>query len=126
MEEKEVFLEKYVILSWLIALSLAITIFYVSSLTFGLGGAGGILSYLYHFFIFFWLSFFLSIAFTRARKISLIIPAIFISLFYAVSDEFHQLFIPGRAGSFGDFLIDSLGIFLAAFLYLWTVKIRKK
>ena len=28
---------------------------------------------------------------------------------YAASDEFHQLFVPGRAGMFRDILLDSLG-----------------
>jgi len=36
-------------------------------------------------------------------------PAI-LSFFYAVSDEFHQSFIPGRNGSFRDVLIDTVGI----------------
>lgn len=29
--------------------------------------------------------------------------------FYGASDEFHQLFVPGRAGRIGDVLIDGLG-----------------
>ena len=29
---------------------------------------------------------------------------------YAVSDEIHQLFVPGRAGMVGDVLIDSVGV----------------
>ena len=32
---------------------------------------------------------------------------------YAVTDEFHQLFVPGRAGRVTDVLIDSAGAFLA-------------
>jgi VanZ family protein len=36
-------------------------------------------------------------------------PAL-ISLLYAVSDEFHQSFVPGRQGSASDVVIDSIGI----------------
>lgn len=31
---------------------------------------------------------------------------------YAVSDEIHQLFVPGRAGMIGDVLIDSCGVLI--------------
>lgn len=40
---------------------------------------------------------------------------------YAMSDEIHQLFVPGRSGEVRDVLIDSaaglLGVFLAKFVY---------
>ena len=121
---KEVFLEKHVSISWIFVIIIAIFIFYISSLTFkGVAGIPSLLTYIYHFFIFFWLSFFLAIAMSR-RNISLVIPALFISLFYALSDEVHQLFVPGRYCSLGDFFIDSSGIILACFLYLITIKIR--
>lgn len=42
--------------------------------------------------------------------------AISLSFLYALSDEYHQSFISGRDGAFRDVLIDSLGIFLAAWL----------
>jgi VanZ family protein len=38
--------------------------------------------------------------------------ALLIGIFYAVSDEFHQLFVPGRAGQFRDVLIDGAGAVL--------------
>ena len=34
-----------------------------------------------------------------------------LSLGYAASDEFHQLFVPGRGGSIRDVAIDAIGIF---------------
>ncbi len=34
-----------------------------------------------------------------------------LSVCYAASDEFHQLFVPGRGGSIRDVLIDAIGIF---------------
>lgn len=40
---------------------------------------------------------------------------------YAVSDEIHQLFVPGRAGLFTDVMIDSAGI-LAGLMILYVLK----
>lgn len=37
---------------------------------------------------------------------------------YAISDEFHQLFVPGRSGEFRDILIDSSGGLIGALLAL--------
>lgn len=56
--------------------------------------------------------------------------ALLCSFLYACSDEFHQLFVPGRAGMFQDVLIDTTGAFLgllAVFLLtkLW-LKNKKK
>ena len=44
------------------------------------------------------------------------------SLTYALTDEYHQLFVFGRGGNLGDVLIDSLGVFLAVFLIYRRVK----
>ena len=38
--------------------------------------------------------------------------AFLMTVFYACSDEFHQLFIPGRAGLVSDVLVDSIGAML--------------
>lgn len=35
---------------------------------------------------------------------------------YAITDEMHQLFVPGRAGRFSDVCIDTMGIMMALFL----------
>ena len=35
---------------------------------------------------------------------------------YAATDEFHQLFVPGRAGMISDVLIDSMGVLLGCLL----------
>lgn len=43
--------------------------------------------------------------------------AFLIAFLYAVSDEFHQLFIFGRHGTMRDVGIDSIGIILAFLLY---------
>jgi VanZ family protein len=42
-----------------------------------------------------------------------------VALAYAATDEFHQTFVTGRHGTPADVLIDSIGIALAALVYLW-------
>lgn len=46
-----------------------------------------------------------------------------IASIYAISDEVHQLFVPGRSGRFGDVCIDAIG---AALGLLLVYVIRKK
>jgi len=53
----------------------------------------------------------------RHRLLSGAIIAIFISFFYAVTDEFHQLFVPGRSGEIRDVMIDSLGATTGVIIY---------
>ncbi len=65
---------------------------------------------------------------TRLRKS---VEAAVIAILYAGSDEFHQLFVAGRAGRFSDVLIDSAGVVLglAFFLlieYIATVLRRRR
>jgi len=42
--------------------------------------------------------------------------ALLFCILYAMSDEFHQLFIPGRSGQFRDVLIDGAGAVLGVLL----------
>lgn len=53
-----------------------------------------------------------------------------ICLLYATSDEFHQLFIPGRSGEVRDVMIDFsgavLGIALSTLVFLLICRIKKK
>lgn len=46
--------------------------------------------------------------------------AVVITFLYACTDEFHQLFVPGRAGLFTDVLIDTSGA-LAAMIIAWLI-----
>ena len=56
-------------------------------------------------------------------KKKVIIYSLLICLLYAISDEIHQIFIPGRAGMVIDVLIDLSGSFLASnIVYLKIVK----
>lgn len=48
--------------------------------------------------------------------------AFFLSLLYAVSDEFHQTFVPGRNGALTDVGFDVLGMLLALGLVWWSCR----
>lgn len=41
-----------------------------------------------------------------------------ICVLYAISDEVHQIFVPGRAGRISDVLIDSLGTLAGLLIYI--------
>ena len=52
--------------------------------------------------------------------------SLLITFLYACSDEFHQLFIPGRSGQFVDVLIDTAGgVFMLLIIYLWQKKANR-
>lgn len=55
----------------------------------------------------------------------LIIFSLLICFFYAVSDEVHQIFVPGRAGMIGDVIIDTAGSLSGIFLITAMCKKRK-
>ena len=63
---------------------------------------------------------------TGKRKI---LTSWFLGTAYAVTDEIHQLFIPGRSGEIRDVCIDSLGIIIGIILlfkFLKFIERRKK
>ncbi len=45
---------------------------------------------------------------------------------YAISDEIHQLFVPGRSGQISDVLLDSAGVALGCILIFLFYKLIKK
>lgn len=53
----------------------------------------------------------------KGKKISYIIYTILICIFYAATDEFHQLFIAGRSGQLIDVGIDSIGILMGSIVF---------
>jgi len=75
------------------------------------------------------LSFYLENKREAKRDVSMAF-ALGVSLIYAASDEFHQLFVEGRSGSFRDVCIDFcgalVGVFFAIFVLALYQKIRKK
>jgi VanZ family protein len=52
--------------------------------------------------------------------------ALFLCVLYAVSDEIHQLYVPGRGGQLRDILIDSAGVLAGSALYKMGGKIRSR
>ena len=52
--------------------------------------------------------------------------AIILCVLYSCTDEFHQLFINGRSGSFRDVLIDTIGILFGTYLYKILIIKKKK
>ena len=52
--------------------------------------------------------------------------AFLICVIYAISDEIHQLFVPGRAGQIRDVLIDSAGSFLGIIIVMALEKLLIK
>ncbi|EKS4342884.1 VanZ family protein [Clostridium botulinum] len=70
----------------------------------------------------------LYLAFKKAFYKNPKIKAAIITVIYSCTDEFHQLFIPGREGKVRDVLIDSIGVFIGLFLiYIFEfIKKHKK
>lgn len=48
--------------------------------------------------------------------------SVLIGVLYAVSDEIHQLYVPGRSGEVRDVLIDSSGVLLGCFIVFLIYK----
>lgn len=68
---------------------------------------------------------FVTFSFLHGRRIFLI--PIGVTFLYACTDEFHQLFVPGRAGRFTDVLIDTTGgIIMLLFIAIVTHVARKR
>ena len=121
--------EKHSKISWLITILIAIIIFYMSSLTFPPGPPTGFnwKPIAYHFYAFLFFTAFLLISLTKGKyKIKLIILSIIIAILYGISDEIHQFFVPGRASSIKDVLIDSTGILFAGLIYSLNLKYKKQ
>ncbi|EJP6470949.1 teicoplanin resistance protein VanZ [Clostridium sporogenes] len=78
------------------------------------------------YFILFMLLYF---AFKNTFYKNIKIKVSIITILYACTDEFHQIFIPGREGKIRDVFIDSIGVFVGLFLiyiFKFIRKYRKK
>lgn len=51
------------------------------------------------------------------NRIYIYLTSLFICVFYASTDEFHQLFVPGRSGEIKDIMIDSVGVIFGLLLF---------
>ena len=96
---------------------------------FGAGAFGGALEFIIrksaHLFLYFCLG--LSVSYTidgcaPRRRVFLLTVAL--CAFYAVTDEFHQHFVPGRSPELRDVLIDAAGSAVGALAF--TLKKRRK
>jgi VanZ family protein len=111
--------EKHNKTSWIFVILISIIIFYVSSLVLEPGKTTFYWKPIaYHFYAFFFLSVFLLISLTKGKNKKLIFLAIILAILYAISDELHQVFVPGRFFALSDILTDSAGILFAALIYL--------
>lgn len=81
-----------------------------------------------HVFVFFVLSVLSSIfAYTYdTRDEFRLLGSFLFSYIYASSDEIHQIYVPGRAGSIKDVLIDTIGISLGLMLVWLFARIYKR
>jgi len=78
-----------------------------------------------HIFLYFVLGVLLYNAIYRCRPVAkrAVLLAIVIACVYAISDELHQLFVPGRSGEVRDVLIDTAAATLAVVASAWIVRL---
>lgn len=72
-----------------------------------------------------WLAFAFSGTFEMRQKVHYI-AALGFAFCYASTDEFHQLFIPGRSGQFTDVCIDTAGAAIGLLLLAILLKIGRR
>lgn len=78
-----------------------------------------------HFGLFFTLSILLIInlrLWTKFKTKKIILLTLIICFLYAISDEFHQLFVKGRSSSLFDIVCDFLGAITGAIITLGTAR----
>lgn len=84
-----------------------------------------IISITYHFTIFFLFSFFIQSSFKDTSKKNITITII-ITTIYAILDEIHQIFVPGRYPGIEDVLTDTSGIFTGILIAIYIKTKSKK
>lgn len=52
--------------------------------------------------------------------------SLFLGIIYAISDEIHQLFSPGRSAQITDVYIDTLGVLLGILMIILIIKVYQK
>jgi len=70
-----------------------------------------------HVFVFFMFAYLLAHSLNSTQRPYLLF-VIMAAVLYAFIDEVHQLNVVGRQGSSTDILVDSVGVFLAVFIYI--------
>lgn len=81
-----------------------------------------------HFTAYFILGIFVLHFFTRFKSSisKQIVLAFIFCVIYAISDEFHQLFVVGRSGEIRDVMIDTVGAVCGIWLYIFAHNYRNK
>ncbi len=72
------------------------------------------------------LTFFFLYAFYKNKYNKYLLYSASLSVLYAMSDELHQTFIPGRSGTAVDVGIDTIGVVLALLIFLAIKKFYSK
>lgn len=114
----------------ILTLLLAIEIFWFSSLPGdATRGGNAWIPRIYHFTVFFLLNFFLlaSIKPGKRLRFKYVMLALILSVIYALSDEFHQMFVPLRSANLPDVLTDTAGILFSIVVSsIFVKKVKKK
>ncbi len=144
VQTKTTFKKIYFIISLIIVLSLFILIFCLShengeestetsgwfttliNFLLPFSVSENIVRTLAHFSEFACLSFFINNLFVAKKEKLCPVIACIISFIYAISDEIHQLFIPGRACQFQDMMVDLAGIISGMAVYAVIYALVKK
>ena len=77
-----------------------------------------------HFTLYFILGFFVYHVFLYSKTNWKNLPTFIVCLLYSISDEIHQIFIPGRSGQVSDIVIDSLGV-ISLLIIVYFIKLVK-
>ena len=121
-----ILIEKYNKLFWTATILIALTIFYMSSLTFfSSPGKPEINSIIYHMGIFFFLSLSLFLSTIKLKNKKLFSLTLSLLFTYGILDELHQFFTPGRFMSLQDILKNTTGIILALIIYNIFILLNK-
>ena len=58
---------------------------------------------------------------SELRGWRLVAAAVVAAILYGASDEFHQMFVPGRSAELGDLIADGMGGLIGASLAMWAL-----
>lgn len=58
--------------------------------------------------------------FKKQSRLFISLLATFLTILYAITDEIHQSFVPGRGPAFKDVIIDTIGVILGN-IYIWKL-----
>lgn len=74
------------------------------------------------------LSLLFALSFWDMKGVKWVRTAFLLTVLYACTDEFHQIFVPGRAGLIRDVLIDSIGptVIMGSYVLVRLLKMGKK